>query len=78
MFDLIQILLDVDMARVKVELPGQGESWFFISQDETVKRFIEELKHEEDKIEKIEVLQENSNGVKAPMPETDKLFPALQ
>ena len=56
MFDLIYILLVVDMARVKVELPGQGESWFFISQDETVKRFIEELKHEEDKIEKIEVL----------------------
>ena len=66
------------MARVKVELPGQGESWFFISQDETVKKFIEGLKHEEDRIETIEVLRETSSGNKTPMAEKDKLFEALQ
>ena len=45
------VLFVIDMARVKVELPGQGESWFVISQNETVQKFIEELKHEEDKID---------------------------
>ena len=66
------------MARVKVELPGQGESWFFISQDETVQKFINDLKYEEDSIDKIEVLRETETGSIAPMPPKAMLFEALE
>ena len=65
-----------DMARVKVNLPAQGDCWFFIDPRDKVSDFIANVKEEDAMINKLEVL---TGGQKQSAVKSDEvLYEVLQ
>ena len=67
----------MQMARVKLHLPKEGECWFFIKPEDTVATFIESVKNEDDEISKLEVLEEAGKSMK-PVKDSAPLYSLIR
>ena len=65
------------MARVKINLPTQGESWFFIDPTQTVQDFIKEVQGEDSNINSLEIMTGSSTNPK-PATANENLYKVLQ
>ena len=75
----MQLQYMVNMARVKINLPERGDSWFFIDQDATVKDFAKLVKQEDSKISNLEFVSgKPSEGNSKALAQNDLLFNVLQ
>ena len=57
--DEIQLQYMLGKARVKVNLPEQRDSWFFIHPDDTVQDFISCVQQEDKKVKSLSVMSGN-------------------
>ena len=75
----MQLQYMVNMARVKINLPGRGDSWFFIDQDATVHDFSKLVKQEDPDISNLEIVSgKPSSGESKALAQNDLLFNALE
>ena len=65
------------MARVKINLPTQGESWFFIDPSQTVSDFVREVQSEDNQISSLEIMSGSSKSPK-PANANEPLYKVLQ
>ena len=76
---IMQLQYMVNMARVKINLPGRGDSWFFIDQDATVRDFSKLVKEEDPEISNLEIVSgKPSSGSSKALAQNDMLFDVLE
>ena len=76
---IMQLQYMVNMARVKINLPGRGDSWFFIEREATVNEFTKIVKQEDPEISNLEFVSgKPTSGKSKTLAQNDLLFNVLE
>ena len=76
---IMQLQYMVNMARVKINLPGRGDSWFFIDHEATVNDFTKTVKQEDPEISNLELVSGKPASDKSKtLAQNDLLFNVLE
>lgn len=68
----------MQMARIKVQLPQEGDTWFFVRPNDTIENFRNEISSEDDQIKTVEVFESADGKARKELKESASLYETLK